>query len=491
MKKDAEATRAGTPEEASISNPSRPFVRLRGSLSSLEPLLARRLRRRDGDGDRLPDGGGEPPDGEPPPPPVSTPDLGLQLSACLEGDLEAKIVSAVQGALGLNADVRPKCINRSERIGIWLQPAVNDQDKEARDRGAERLDIIHSGAPELETLAFFINSALIRRRAFDSWNATPKRRNGDGAPDPNGPIHLTALSVDFETPNKVVTRINGFDERPWPDVDFVLTITDTLSVAGGEVRCDSQRKLDVDTSWLNFLTGLFLLVLPPLGIVFLTERIIVGSRDAPDVNAGAGALVPQIIPRKILIPDGLKVVASYTRLEVFPGAVVAGGFFTFPPVPRSPKVTITGPDQISVKEGTASVTRSYTLHTDDLRPPFHELIAFNVAGRVRVPRGPPLPPTPGIAWSGDGVALSPGAETTGFRFDLADAGVGEVLTRRVAVLVVDVDGLSASGELIVQIHVTPANAGDHFPPICRIEPWLSECREPMERARRSRRREQP
>jgi hypothetical protein len=82
-------------------------------------------------------------------------------------------------------------------------------------------------------------SALIRRQAFDTWNnpiKTPKRRNGDGDPDPNGPIHLTAFAV--EGPNKVVTRIFGFDERRWPDVDFVLTITDTLSAEGGEVRSD-------------------------------------------------------------------------------------------------------------------------------------------------------------------------------------------------------------------------------------------------------------
>jgi hypothetical protein len=56
MKKDDDAARAGIPQDASISNPSRPFVRLRGSLSSPQPLLARRLRRRDDDdGEPFPD----------------------------------------------------------------------------------------------------------------------------------------------------------------------------------------------------------------------------------------------------------------------------------------------------------------------------------------------------------------------------------------------------------------------------------------------------
>lgn len=398
--------------------------------------------------------------------------------------MNANLVAAVRQALGPSADVRTACINNSQRVGVWLRPVVNDQDNQARNRGLDRLNIIGTG----ESLAFFINSALIRRQAFDSWNdpiKTPKRRNGDGDPDPDGPVHLTAFSVDFERPNKVVTRVDGFDERPWPDVDFVLTTTDTLSVAGGEVRCDSQRNLDVDTSWLNFLTGLFLLVLPPLGIVFLVERIIVGSRDAPDVDAGAGGGVPAMIPQEILIPAGLKVVAFYTRLDVFPGAIVAGGSFAV--VNRTPAVTITGPSQISVTEGTASVTRSYTLHTEDLRPPFFDVLSTGLKARITGPERP----RPRIVWSGDGFPLSRGAETTGFRFSLAGAQVGEVLTRRVAVLVVDADGLSASAELIVRIHVTPADTGDDFPPICKIKPWLPQCQEPMARATRPGRREQP
>ena len=485
MNKDEEA-QAGIPEDASISNPSRPFVRLRGSLSSPQPLLARRLRPRDDDGDPFPDG--EPPPD--PPPPVSTPDFGIQISFCLPEDMNTSLVGAVRAAYGSTVDVRTACINNSQRVGVWLRPVVNSEDDQARNRGLERLDIIGSG----EILAFFINSAFIRRQAFDSWNAAPKRRNGDGDPDEDGPVHLTAFSVSFEGPNKVVTRIEGFDERPWPDVDFVLTTTDTLSVASGQVRCDSERDLDVDTSWLNFLTGLFLLVLPPLGVVFLVERIIVGSRDAPDIDAGAGGAVPAMIPQEILIPAGKKVVASYTRLDVFPGAIVAGGFFDV--VDRTPEVTITGPTLISVTEGAASVTRNYTLTTDDLRPPFFQeaappALASNVAARVTGPGGPggQTRPRPRIAWSGDGVALRPSAETTGFRFDLAGAQVGQVLTRRVAVLVVDVDGLSASAELIVRIHVTPADADDDFPPICRIKPWLPQCQEPMARA--SRRQEQP
>jgi hypothetical protein len=261
--------------------------------------------------------------------------------------------------------------------------------------------------------------------------------------------------VSLESPNRVVTRIGGFDERPWPDVDFELTTTDTLSVSGGQVHCESQRNLDVDTSWLNFLTGFFLLVLPPLGIVFLVERIIVGSADAPDADAGAGCSAAALIPREILIPFGQKVVTSYSRVEVFAGGIVAGGSFMV--IARTPEVRVSGLAQISVQEGTASVTRRYSLFTEDLRPPLQ------------------------IHWSGEGFAQSPSAESTNFRFNLAGAQVGQILTRRVAAQVTDVDGLVGSGETIVRIHITPADDDDGFPPICRNKPWLPQCQEPLAR----------
>jgi hypothetical protein len=439
----------GSTEAPSISNPERPFARLRGSYSSNQPLvaLAPALKPIDDGGDPFPD---DPVDPPPPPPAVSAPDLGLQLSTCLPADLNAQLISAVKQAIDPNADVRSACVNGSQHVGIWLRPAINTADSQARDRGLNGLSIIGAG----ETLAFFINSALIRRQALDGWNKQAKRVDGSGNPDPDGPVHLTGFSVDFQSPNRIVTSITGFDERPWPDVDFTLTATDTFSVSGGQVHVDSTRNLDVDTSWLNFLTGLFLLVLPPLGIVFLVERIIVGSKDAPDVNAGAGAGAAALIPREILIPGGLKVVASYSRVEVSSGGIFAGG--TFAVVPRAPEATISGPTQISVDEGVASVTRAYTVHMDDLRPPLH------------------------IVWSGDGFPQNQGAETSGIRFNLPGATVGQVLTKQVGVRVTDADGLAASANATAHVHITSSE--DDIPPVCKAKPWLPQCEAPLARA---------
>ncbi len=450
VKQDEEVPMSAIPEDASISSPARPPVRLRGSHSTQQPIVSAALPRQPANG------GGEepPPQPPPPPPPVSTPDLAIQIAFCLPAELNDAVVSAVRQAIDPNADVRTACVSGTQRIGIWLRPFVNNQDNQARDRGLQRLNILGAG----ETLTFFINAALIRRQALDGWNAAPKRLNGDGGADPNGPIHLTGFSVSFESPNRVVTKVTGFDERPWPDVDFTLTTTDTLSVSGGQVNCTSQRNLDVDTSWLNFLTGLFLILLPPLGIVFLVERIIVGSADAPSGDAGPGCAAAKLIPREILIPGGQKVVPSYSRIEVSSGGIFAGG--TFVVIPRAPAVTISGQSQISVVEGTTSLSRSYSIVTDDLRPPLQ------------------------VTWSGDGVAVNPHAESTSIRFGLTGAQVGQVLTRRVAVTVTDADNLLASNELIVRIHITPSD-GD-FPPVCKVKPWLPQCQEPLARVARSR-----
>ncbi|MCA1576990.1 MAG: hypothetical protein LC794_06455 [Acidobacteria bacterium] len=470
--KEAEPNQIRIPENVSITNPSPAFVRLRGSHSSKQEIVAV-SRRRDDDQEPVPD------DDPPPPPlPISTPDLALQLLICLDANLNNSIVSTVRQAVDPNADVRAACINGTQRIGIWLRPYVNESSNQARDRGLERLNILGAG----ETMTFFVNSGLIRRQALDGWNAAPKRLNGNGDPDPNGPVHLTGFSVSFEGPNRVVSRIDGFDERPWPDADFRLTTTDTLSAVDDQLSCDTESDLNVDTGWLDFLTGLFLLTLPPLGLVFLAQRLIVGSRDAPDVGAGAGCGALDLIPKEILIPRGEKVVAFYRRVTVATTGIFAGG--SVETMPRTPEVTITGPTQISVVEGATSVTRNYTLHTVDLRPPFYEVSSPNFAARIT---GPAIP-RPRIEWSGDGFALRPSGETTGFRFNLADAQAGQVLTHRVAVVVEDVDGLSASTERIVQIHVTPADLDD-FPPICKVRPWLPQCKGFMVRASNSRRKE--
>ena len=427
------------PEDVYISCPESLSVRLLGSHSSRLPLR------------RHPNGGSElPPHPDPdPPPPVSTPDLALQFSPCLESipspagvDLEAAVIDALQEAFGANANVRYRCLSRKGTLGVWLRPSTSTSDSEARARGLDRIDILRSG----ENFAFFENASMIRRIARDTWDNMPKRLNGDGNPDTDGPINLTGLSLSFRSPDRILTFVDGFDERPWPDVDFRLTITDTLSVSGGDVQCQSSRDLDVDTSWLNFLTGLFLLVFPPLGVVFLVQRIIIATVDAPSGEAGAGCNAAQLIPGDIMIPGGLKISAYYNRVNVSSGGIFAGG--AAQPVARTPSVRIHGTSQASVELGTHYATGTYVFTSEDLLEPLQP------------------------AWTADGDVLSTSGTRSNIRFHIGDA-TGQVLTKRLHVRVTDRDNLSAEDELIVQIHKTVSDPGISIP--CRRRPWLPNC----------------
>jgi hypothetical protein len=276
--------------------------------------------------------------------------------------------------------------------------------------------------------------------------------NGSGQPDPNGPIHITAGPyVLFQSPDRVVSHVDGFDERPWPDVSFQTRITDVLSLSGGQVRVDSSSILDTDTSWHDFLTGTFLVLFLPVGLAFLTQRIIIGSAGAPPSDGGVGSIAAAMIPGEILLVGGLKAVATYSRVKVSDGGIDAGGSFAV--IPRSPEVRILGPAQFSVEEGAGAVTRTYGVQTEDLR------------GNLF------------FQWSGSGTPSNPNVQSTGIQFSLGGAEAPKVLLRRIAVQVRDADGLLATAELDVRIHVTPSDPD--FPPVCKNKPWLPVCKGPM------------
>jgi hypothetical protein len=459
-----ETTQADIPEDALISNPTSLPVRLRGSNSTFEDLHARPLprKRRQDDDDPNPDDDPVPP--PPPPPPVSAPDLAVQFPFCLKTlpDVnEAELVDTLHRALGSESEVRTACIDeRTQPIGIWLSHALTNRDIEARERGLRRLNIVGRG----EIFSFFINASTIRRMAQESWDKMPKRLDGDGNPDPKGSVHLTGFSVSFESPDRVIARVTGFDERPWPDAPFTVISTDTLSADGVLIHCDSDIDLDVDTSWISFLASFFTFAIPLLGFAFLTELIIIASIDDPDPQAGVGSAAASLLPREILISEGKKIIFSYTRIQVATTGIFAGG--TLNVIPRTPELTINGPSLIAAEEGTATVTRIYRVFTEDLRPPLH------------------------FDWGGDSFVFDRHSNKTGINFSLGTAKAGDVVTHRVTIRVTDADALVGLAEMVVRIHVTPKRGeGEDFPDICRHKPWLSVCQEPMDRAARSRRTE--
>jgi hypothetical protein len=336
-----------------------------------------------------------------------------------------------------------------------MRPIAAGDDDAARNAGLQSLNLLGQS----ENFAAFINSALIRSQAADAFSDVPKRLNGDGEPDSGGPVHLTGMRVAFEAPNRVITTVDGFDERPWPDVTFHLITTDTLSASAGNLQIESDHKIDADTSWLNVLTAVLgaltvfvsgWFVLPTL--VFLVQDIVISGIDAPDTGAGAGSAIG-VLPSEIMIPEKLKVVFSYERVEVSEGGIFAGGFFVL--APRIPSVIINGRTQLAVpvSEGqtTASAREIYGAVTKDLRKPLS------------------------FAWTAAGTVFSLAQQSTGVAFPVQDPEVGQVLQRNVSVQVTDADGLSASASDAVQVHIVSADDDGTQPPICRIHPWLPLC----------------
>lgn len=398
---------------------------------------------------------------------VVDPDLAVQTSPCIENvpgapaNVVDLVTAAFQQALGQEADVRYRCEQGTGRLGAWLFPPSPLEAPDARDRGLSNLDLIPAGG--LGTFAFLVSDNLIRRQAQAAFAALPKRLNLQGEPDPDGRVHLESLTVQFQSPNKVVTRVKGFYDVPNPlgKVDFEQIITDTLSVSGGEVQCTTETDLDVDAGFLGVLLAVFLFLAAAVGPAFLLgfaavigAGILIGSLDGPDVEAGAGCVAAALIPQQINVPGGQKLVATYTDLEVDARGIVARGFALL--AARTPSVAISGPREVSAIEGETSVSRRYVAaNLQDLLEP----VSF--------------------AWTADGTVLQPTGSATFVVFDTSGSSAGDVLARQVSLTVTDQDGLTARAQATVAIHVIPDLAEelpDDVPPICLRKPWLPECR---------------
>lgn len=410
--------RADVPAETTISSPTGRPARLLGSHPSVAGLYTERPFP-----PRHPNGGVEPgfPDDWVEPVQVSTPDIALQFVPCLP-----QLTEAMQLAFGLEADIRYDCVDSHGTVGIWMLPTGTAEVSEARDRGLARLALMNAN----ETVAFFINSAYIRRMFQNEWAARPKRLDGSGRPDANGPVHLTGASIRFESPDRVIVKIEGYDERPWPDVDFTYTVTETLSVSNGRIRSDVNENLDVDTSWLTALTAIFSVVFLPLGIVFAVESVIVSSAEAADMADSGFQGVASVIPQEVMIQGGQKIVMDYSRVAVSSGGVFAGGSFSL--AARTPTVEISGPQQVTMTVAGGVVRRTYRAMTGDLKPSLQ------------------------FSWSSEPDVSFSNSHSASPRVTFMAIGQpGQVVTRRLAVSVLDSDGLEADGELTVRISVQP------------------------------------
>ena len=410
-----------------------------------------RLQRPDGELKLVPD--------EEPPALVSVPDIAFQFTPCvnsLASGLEDSMLAAIRDAFP-GADVRTLCRTsgrrpiQSQRVGIWMRPPVqNTDDEQVRTAGLESLSLLK---PD-EDFAAFVNEAYIRGEAFEAFAKMPKRlKKGGAIPDRHGPIHLTRLDVVFEAPDRIITTVDGYDDRLWPGVDFRLTTTDRPSASGGQLRVDTHTNLDTDTGWLAdlalatlglglFVSGWFLLA--TVVVAGLGGYVAVQSASPTGVLAGS---VATRFPSKIMLPYRLALAMNYQRVSVTVGGLFAGGsadLYTR----TTAAATIQGRRRFWVRAG-GRIRSRYEVTTDELRGPLR------------------------IAWKVDGLVLGRGGRDSALvLFRAANARPGQVLQRRVHVTVTDADGLSAEAEVIVDLIVV-GGAGSRRA-FGRLLHWLAQ-----------------
>ncbi|HEY6559187.1 MAG TPA: hypothetical protein VI072_18010 [Polyangiaceae bacterium] len=383
----------------------------------------------------------EPP--PPPPPPVSKPDVALQFAPCLPDSQMDPMGGVIGDALPTAADIRRSCVNGRQHLGIWFTvPSGTRDDAAARERGLAALNLLAAG----ETFSGYINSRFIASTVNTAWNAAPKRLNGDGTPNPSGDIHLSSLQVLYTSPDRVASIIRGYDERPWPDVDFAVTTTDTLSTSGGRIKCDSVVSVDVNLSWLNYFTSILSVAVPPLGLFLYLDGAFPSATDAGNSEMGSVACpAVSFFPSEIVVPLGLKVAISYGRAQASTSGIVVGGSYTL--VARNPSVAIVGSRSLTAQEGQTSRTASYASRATDLREPLS------------------------YQWTSSGFVSSRLASGTNVRFSLTGYGPGDVKTDSLSLRVVDADGLVATASATIRTTIAEPLED---PPICSIKPYLCD-----------------
>jgi hypothetical protein len=159
----------------------------------------------------------------------------------------------------------------------------------------------------------------------------------------------------------------------------------------------------------------------------LQGAVVPYEKDSPGKSPGLALL--RWLPAEILIPGGLKIKIDYRRLTVRTEGLAVGGSWTL--AERLPSVTVAQPARISAEFPDQTCMTQLRVRTADLLPPLRQ-----------------------VRWSANGLVANPGARSTPVVFDVQGARPGQVLSKNVAVRVVDADGLTAEAQVAVPIQVT-------------------------------------
>jgi hypothetical protein len=371
-------------------------------------------------------------------------DIRFSPPRCLDDDARERLLEALHERFGPTADIRTQCLAGSDHIGIWLRQPSSDLDAQARDRGVERLDLLG----DQEAFGLFISSSIIRASAREAFDRLPKRYDLDDdlIESSDGPIHLTNLFVTLESPNRVVTHIDGFDEDSDPDLTFHATIADSLSAGGGVVNCATEPNLEIDAdpfgTFLAALLSALTIGVPFLPGLFLRGQLgrLIGGivqPSGPDFG-GVGCAIANNLPREVMISGGQKVVFFYTRVAVNELGIFSAGIVFV--VPRTPAIVVRGDSDLLALQGEVVATGNYRVGLQDVLKPRISWTAEN--GIVST------------ALAGDFAQV----EFMLQGLPVATAVRSTIVRRTVTASVVDLDNSAVlSGEISVRITVRSAN----------------------------------
>lgn len=352
-----------------------------------------------------------------------------------------------------NAEVQvPACVNKVLTVVVWSSVNNDPCIQKARARGLAQLHLTSEG----KNFGFFLNRTLIVQQALRAFSIAPKQLSaGNGAPSPFGAIHLTGLTVDFEGPNKIKTKITGYDERPWPDVDFTLTITDTLLTRH---QCATTSNVTTDGSWkavlsallLGYLSTIMPLLLPLTFFVLFNDLDALINRPDGSGEGGVGCRALDLVPAEIPLPDRKKLVPTYLEPRVTSGglfvpAVILG------PAERQPTARLFGPSRVVIAEDMSA--------TSD----FFEVVTSDTFGTVSVNWGA----SPGVTI--ESRTLQRTKVTFARGNHTADS---QRFSRTIRAIVSDQDGFT---QTLTQEVIIIVVSKDLVPQRCKAKPWLPGC----------------
>lgn len=254
---------------------------------------------------------------------ITNPDVGFQLSICVNSMAEMLMMQALRSAItaprtisGMTVtvvppstplDIRVNCQD-GERLGLWFPTAPQAGRAEALRLPSRLLP----GENYLQTIS--LNGLRFVANNVFNLPITPKRIN---LPDPFAAARINGFDISLAAPNRVITRINGVVPiAVLPDITFQVTFTDTLVLDGsGRLMClPSQPQVNVNNALLRAVFGN---VLDVLATGFLGG---VGGR-----MAGLGCRVLLLLaPGSLTVPVCGQINFPYSRVDVDAAGVTLG-----------------------------------------------------------------------------------------------------------------------------------------------------------------------